>query len=99
MTRKRSRMDNEHDAVKKGDPDIEYYGDQGIESKDAPVPMWLKVNYIVWILFGFVWFYYFWNGSYGWLDRGYWNELQRAANTVYPFNTQELLDKEQPPPE
>lgn len=88
-------MDTEHEQAKNGDHEIEYYGDAGIESKDAPVPFWLKFNYVFWILWGIVWFYYFWNGSTGgWLDRGYWNELQRAANTVYPFNTTELIDKE-----
>ena len=92
-------MDTNQEVEKRHDPDIEYYGEAGIESKDAPVPFWLKVNYVFWILWGIVWFYYFWNGSYGWLDRGYWNELQRAANTVYPFNTTELLEREQPPPE
>lgn len=92
-------MDTKQQATESHDHEIETYGDTGIESKDAPVPIWLKFNYVFWILWGFVWLYYFWNGSYGWLDRGYWNELQRAANTVYPFNTLELLEKETPPPE
>lgn len=99
MTSTRSRMDTKQQATESHDHEIETYGDTGIESKDAPVPIWLKFNYVFWILWGFVWLYYFWNGSYGWLDRGYWNELQRAANTVYPFNTLELLEKEIPPPE
>jgi hypothetical protein len=89
----------EHEVSKEKDPEIEYYGDTGIESRDAPVPIWLKFNYVFWIIWGIVCFYYFWNGSYGWFDRGYWNELQRAANTVYPFTTTEILDQETPPPE
>lgn len=65
-------------------PEIEEYGDSAIASKDAPVPRWLIFNYIFWPLWGLVWFYYFWNGSYGWLDRGYWHELQEAAKTTFP---------------
>jgi hypothetical protein len=67
--------------------DIEHYGDPLIASKDAPVPRWLIFNYIFWPLWGIVWFYFFWNGSYGWLDRGYWRELQEAARTTFPFVT------------
>lgn len=76
-----------------GDHEVEVYGDEGIVSNNAPIPGWLKFNYVFWPLFGFVWFYLFWNGTTGWLDRGYWNELQRAANTVYPFNTTELVER------
>lgn len=76
-----------------GHPEIEEYGDEGILSANAPIPWWLKLNYVLWIVVGLVTFYFFWNGSVGWLDRGYWNELQRAANTVYPFNTLELVEK------
>lgn len=72
-------MTNEHE-------ELEEYGDVGIASKDAPVPRWLIFNYILWPIFGIVWFYYFWNGSYGWLDRGHWSQLQRAANTTIPFD-------------
>jgi hypothetical protein len=85
---------NQEQIAKELDPEIAYYGDEGIESKDAPIPFWLKFNYVFWILWGVVAFYYFWNGSYGWFDRGYWNELQRAANTVYPFTTTQLLEQE-----
>lgn len=79
--------------------ETEHYGDQGIASNDAPIPMWLKFNYVFWIIFGLVGFYLYWNGSSGWFDRGYWNELQRAANTVYPFNTQELIERAAQPKE
>lgn len=71
----------------------EYSGDKDIATKDAPVPIWLKFNYVFWVLWGIVWFYFLWNGSYGWFDRGYWNELQRAAGTVYPFNTFQLVEE------
>lgn len=65
--------------------DIEYYGDDYIASGNAKVSGWLKFNYILWPIWGIVWFYLFWNGStVPWFDRGYWNELQKAANTTFP---------------
>lgn len=63
--------------------DIETYA-EGISSKDAKIPAWLKWIYLILPFWGILWFYLFWNGSYGWLDRGYWNELQKAANTTFP---------------
>ena len=66
------------------DDEIEEYGDQYISSKDAKVPGFLKWTYILCPIWGVVWLFYFCNGSYGWLDRGYWNSLQRAANTTFP---------------
>lgn len=66
------------------DSGLEMYA-EGIASADAPVAMWLKVSYVVWIVVGIVGFALYWNGSWGWLDRGYWEELQRAADTTYPF--------------
>ena len=76
-----------------GHPEVVEYGDEGIASKDAPIPRWLKFNYLFWPLWGLVAFYYFWNGSVGWFDRGYWNQLQRAAGTVYPFNTLDIVEE------
>lgn len=69
----------------------EEYGDTGIRSNDAPIPNWLKWNYIFWIIVGLVGFYLFWNGSNGWLDRGYWEQLQRAAGTTFPFQDEEAV--------
>lgn len=75
--------------MKENDDEIEEYGgDPMITSKNAPIPGWLSKSYYFWILFGFVWFYFFWNGSYGWLDRGYWQQLQRAAQTTIPFHVE-----------
>lgn len=54
-------------------------------SSDAPVPRWLTFSYVFWTLFGILWFILYWNGSWGWLDRGYWDELQKAANTTFPI--------------
>ncbi len=64
--------------------DIEDYGDEGIASADAKVPGWLKWSYIILPIWGFIWLFLYWNGSVGWLDRGYWQQLERAANTTRP---------------
>lgn len=68
-------MDDEH---------LDEYGDTGITSAHAPIPKW-----IIWLiptlfLWGLLWFFLFWNGSWGWLDRGHWFKLQQAANTTFP---------------
>ena len=76
------------------DSDISFYGDPDVASADAPIPKWLKYSNFFWTVFGLFWLYFFWNGSHGWFDRGYWNELQRAANTTFPFTTQEIVEKE-----
>ena len=85
---------NSEDTSEQEDSDIELYGDPRIASKDAPIPGWLKCSYLVWPIVGLLWFYFFWNGSYGWLDRGYWQQLQRAANTTFPFDTSEIVEKQ-----
>jgi len=54
------------------------------------VPSWLKWVYILLPLWGLLWFSLYWDGSYGWLDRGYWHNLQQAANTTFtPFKSKE----------
>lgn len=85
-----------NDALKDKDEDphheeeIELYGDPNIASYDAKVPSFLKLTYIILPIWGIVTFYYFWNGSLGWFDRGYWHELQIAANTTYPIENQNM---------
>lgn len=64
---------------------IEEYGDPKISSKDAKVPLWLIATYIVLPIWGVCSGYYYWNGTQGWLDRGYWHQLQKAAQTTMPF--------------
>ncbi len=66
------------------DEELEYFGDTGIASAHAPVPRWLLWNYVFWAVFGLFWFALYWNGSWGYLDRGHWQELQKAANTTFP---------------
>jgi len=76
---------------------IEAYGDDpAIASFDAPVPRWLIAVYLFLPLWGICTGIYFWNGSSGWLDRGYWGELQRAANTTYPFEKSQKNELDYP---
>jgi hypothetical protein len=55
-----------------------------IKSKDKSVPKFLILTYAILPIWGLFSLYYYWNGSAGWLDRGYWSQLQRAANTTLP---------------
>lgn len=64
--------------------ELEEYGEPGIASADAKVPVWLKFTYLILPIWGVISFAMYWNGSWGWLDRGYWQQLQRAANTTFP---------------
>lgn len=57
--------------------------------KDPGAPRWLFWSYILLPIWGLVVLYFFWNGSYGWLDRGSWQELQQAANTRYPYTNEQ----------
>lgn len=68
---------------------IEYYGDPEIASGHGKVTPFLMANYIIWPIWGIIWFYLYWNGSWGWLDRGHWGQLQSAANTTFPAQNQE----------
>lgn len=77
---------NESQSPKNDDDELEFYADGAVSSADARVPHWLKWIYVIMPIWGIIWFYLFWNGSWGWFDRGYWSELQRAANTTYPYN-------------
>lgn len=83
------------------DDELEAYPD-GIFSKDAKVAGWLKATYILLPIWGLATLYVFWNGSHGWLDRGYWDQLQKAANTTYPFtnlNDPDVVQQVQENPE
>lgn len=61
----------------------EFYGDPGISSNNAQIPRWLKWVYFTLPIWGLLSLYYYWDGSRGWLDRGYWEQLQKAANTTF----------------
>lgn len=84
--------------------ELEHYGDAEVASGDAAVPKFLKLTYLFLPFWGILTFYYFWNGSLGWFDRGYWHELQIAANTTFPvenmtmvLETQELKEENEAP--
>ncbi|MBA3721809.1 MAG: hypothetical protein H0W88_05350 [Parachlamydiaceae bacterium] len=70
--------------------EIELYGDPGIASFDAKIPKFLIWTYMTLPIWGIFTLYFFWNGSVGWMDRGYWKELQIAANTTYPQENQNI---------
>lgn len=74
--------------------ELEQFGDPGIASKNAKIAGWLWLTYIVLPIWGVITFFIFWNGSWGWMDRGYWHELQEAANTTVPHINYDNL----PPP-
>ncbi|MFI0435136.1 MAG: hypothetical protein ACH350_05350 [Parachlamydiaceae bacterium] len=79
--------------------EIEYYGDPSIASYNGKVPKFLIFNYFFWPIWGIFTLYYFWNGSAGWMDRGYWHQLQIAANTTFPIENQNMLLQNQVQPE
>ncbi|MBA3236798.1 MAG: hypothetical protein H0T62_00410 [Parachlamydiaceae bacterium] len=66
---------------------MEFYGDDNLSSADARVPLWLKLAYVFLPIWGVIWLFFFFNGSYGWFDAGYWNQLQKAALTTFPSET------------
>lgn len=91
-------MENRHDedAVQSDMPDhheVELYGDPKIASFDAKFPKFLILTYIVLPIWGIISLCYYWNGSRGWLDRGYWKELQIAANTTFPIQNQNIIEE------
>ncbi len=51
-------------------------------SEENRVPRFLYLTYTLLILGGLIAFILFWNGSYGWFDRGFWQPLQEAAKTT-----------------
>lgn len=71
-------------SVESSEDEVLQYGDENIASKNAPVPKWLIWSYIIISIWGIVCWHLYWNGSFGWLDPGYWGELQTVANTTLP---------------
>lgn len=63
---------------------VDVYGDTGIVSHNAKIAWWLKFLYVVLPIWGVIWMFLYWNGVSGWLDRGYWLELEKAAQTTFP---------------
>jgi len=75
------------------DEEMDVYGDTGIESKNAKIDGWLKFVYIILPIWGIIWMFLYWNGVHGWLDRGHWNELEKAANTTISNHNYSESDK------
>lgn len=65
--------------------EIELYGDPRIASRVGKVSIVFKIFYLFVLLWGLSCLFLFWNGATGWLDRGYWFQLEQAANTTFPF--------------
>lgn len=56
------------------------------KSEESKIPSFLYLVYILVFFGGLLAFILFWNGSKGWLDRGFWQKLQQAASTTYPYD-------------
>ena len=69
---------------------VHYAGDEIMEWEGTKIPTFLKFVYFILPIWGILWFYLYTGGSNGWLDRGSWSELQKAANTIVeesPFSS------------
>lgn len=76
--------------------DVPQYQEGPPDSKENKVPRWLMLSYILLPIWGIIAFYLYWNGSSGWLDRGYWFQLQQAANTTFPYVNESSPSEEKP---
>lgn len=74
--------------------ELDIYGDGSIKSADAPVPQWLKWVYVIMPIWGIIWFILYWNGSSSFQDKARWFQLQKAANTTFPY-----INADEPPPQ
>ncbi len=63
-------------------------------SEDHKIPRFLYITYLFMFVWGLWALIAYWNGSHGWLDRGYWKQLQEAAHTTFPFERKEPYLKE-----
>lgn len=59
------------------------------ESEDKKIPRFLKLTYLLILIWGLWAFFAYWNGPPGWPDRRDWQGLQKAANTTFPFEKKE----------
>lgn len=87
------------EETKKSDDteELDLYADGSITSSHGKIPLWLWCFYLLMPLWGIVWLYIYWNGSHGWLDNGYWQQLQRAANTTEPYINVNLIEQPKEP--
>lgn len=63
--------------------------EEEIVTEDNKIPKFLYFTYFVVIVWGLWGLIAYWNGSHGWLDRGYWKQLQEAAQTTSPQRASE----------
>jgi hypothetical protein len=79
--------------VNNEDPNDEfdsYSGGEIIEYKSSKTPLFLKITYSLLPIWGLITFYLFWDGTFGWLDRGAWQGLQQLSNTT---RSKELINQ------
>lgn len=61
---------------------LDNYGDNEVqEYHDTPIPKFLLAVYMILPIWGVMWWALYWNGSQGFLDRGYWSDLEEVAGT------------------
>lgn len=54
-------------------------------SEENKIPLFLKITYLVVLIWGIWGFVAYWNGASGFFNRPVWTRLQEAADTTYPF--------------
>lgn len=69
-----------------------YSGGEIEEHSNTKIPRWLLWTYAILPIIGVAWGIYFWGGSRGWLDRGHWYQLEKAANTTFPLEESDTPD-------
>lgn len=69
---------------------LELFSEGPPPSKETPIPRWLLWSYLLLPIWGIITLFLFWNGSWGWLDRGYWQQLQQAADTTFVEQKKEV---------
>lgn len=73
---------------------LDVYADNEItELVDTKVPTFLKFVYVLLPIWGIIWWVYYWDGSGGFLDRGYWRELQTQARTTRVMKDKDIQPK------
>lgn len=74
--------------------ELDVYGDNEItELVGTKVPHFLKLVYLLLPLWGIIWWLYYWDGSDGFLDRGYWKQLQAQARTTRAVKDKDIKPK------
>lgn len=83
-------------SEEKKDYILETYGDHEVtEFANTPVPTFLKFVYLLLPLWGIFWWVQYWDGSAGFLDRGYWKELQVQARTTRATKENQIQPKKE----